>query len=85
MNKNVSEKLKVWASNNNWKSSRPVNDECFWDFVIEAFKNGDYFISEEDFYGILVKYHNDEDVLTDLYFKYKNGIELLKQFTGKAI
>ncbi len=77
----VSEKLDNWAKNNNWSSSHPQDGERFWDFVIEAFKRGDHAIAEEDFYRALVGYYNDEDVLTDMYIKYENGVELLRQFT----
>jgi len=45
---------------------------------------GDLAISEGDFYGVLVKYCNDEDILTEMYTKYKNGIALLQQSTKKT-
>ena len=84
MKKNVKEKLNTWASHNNWLLSNPVDGERFWNFVIEAFNGGDLAISEGDFYGVLVKYCNDEDILTEMYTKYKNGIALLQQSTKKT-
>lgn len=80
MKKNVSAKLELWASNNNWMLSHPLDNERFWDFVIEAFKNEEHEITEDDFYGKLVSYCSDEDVLTKSYVRYQNGIELLKRF-----
>lgn len=81
MKTNVSEKLEIWASNNNWSVSHPLDDERFWDFVIEAFRSDDTSITEDDFYGIISKHYSDEDTLTEYYIKYQNGIELLTQFT----
>lgn len=81
MKTNVSQKLEIWASNNNWSVSHPLDDERFWDFVIEAYKSEDTSIPEDDFYGIISKYYSDEDTLTEYYIKYQNSIELLTQFT----
>lgn len=80
MKKSVQDKLEAWASNNNWSVSHPLDDERFWDFVIEAYKNADVGIPEDDFYGAIVKYCTDEDTLTDYYIKYQNGITLLKRY-----
>ncbi|HEY4515097.1 MAG TPA: hypothetical protein VJJ22_02970 [Candidatus Paceibacterota bacterium] len=80
MKTSVLEKLDLWASNNNWGVSHPSDDERFWSFVIEAFKSGDTSIPEDDFYGAIVKYYADEDILTKYYTKFENGIELLRQF-----
>ncbi len=81
MKTNVLEKLEAWASNNNWSVSHPLDDECFWEFVIEAYKNGDTSIHEDDFYGAIFKYYTDEDALTKYYTKYEDGITLLKQYS----
>lgn len=80
MTKTVLEKLELWASNNNWSLSHPLDSERFWDFVIEAFRNGDLAIPEDDFYGTIVKHCSDEDALTESYIRYENGIALLKQY-----
>ncbi|MDP2749835.1 MAG: hypothetical protein Q8O89_03310 [Nanoarchaeota archaeon] len=80
MKKSVSKKLKLWAINNNWVSSSPSDDDRFEEFVIEAFNNEDYDITEDDFYSQLISYCSDEDILTDSYIKYKNSIEILKRF-----
>ncbi len=74
MKTNVSQKLEIWASNNNWSVSHPLDDERFWDFVIEAYKSEDTSIPEDDFYGIISKYYSDEDTLTEYYIKYQNSI-----------
>lgn len=83
MNETTKEKLVKWAESNNWSLSHPLDDERFWDFVIEAYKNGDVAIPEAEFYGLVSGYYNDEDTLTDFYIKYENGIELLKQYDKK--
>lgn len=80
MTKEVLAKLDLWAVNNNWNLPHPLDNERFWDFVIEAFKRGDLAIPEDDFYGALVNYCSDEDTLTESYIKYENGIALLKQY-----
>ena len=83
MNKNVREKLELWASNNNWSSNHPLDDERFWNFVIEAFHSGEHKITEDDFYSVLMPHCKDEDILTENYIRYEDGIELLSQFTKK--
>ncbi len=80
MKKNVLEKLNAGASSNNCGVSHPLDDERFYDFVIEAFKGGDTAIPEQDFYEAVSKYYSDEDALTESYIKYENGIELLRQY-----
>lgn len=79
MNQSTKEKLKNWAENNNWSTSHPLDDERFWDFVIEAYKNGDKSIPETEFYELVATYYQDEDTLTDFYIKYENGIRLLER------
>ena len=83
MKKNVSEKMQLWASNNNWTASHPLDNERFWDFIIEAFNSDEHQITEDDFYGALIHYCSDEDILTDNYIRYENGIALLRRFTKK--
>ncbi len=77
MKPSTREKLINWANGNNWSASHPLDMERFWKFVIEAYTNGDSQISEDEFYGSLSSFYDDEDVLTDYYIKYENGIELL--------
>lgn len=78
------EKLKNWASNNNWRSAHPLDEERFWLFVIEAYKNEDALISEDDFFQILKKFYPDEEILTDYYIKYENGIDLLTTYSRSS-
>lgn len=80
MNQSTKQKLKEWAESNNWSVSHPLDDERFWDFVIEAYKNGDKAISETEFYELVATYYQDEDTLTDFYIKYENGIKLLDRY-----
>ena len=80
MNPSTKEKLQIWASNNNWSASHPLDMERFWDFVTEAYRNGDNQISEDEFYSFLSTFYSDEDTLTDYYIKYENGIELLRSY-----
>lgn len=80
MTDTVLQKLDLWASSNNWNLPHPLDDERFWDFVIEAYKSGDTAIPEDDFYEAIAKYYSDEDALTESYIKYENGIALLKQY-----
>lgn len=77
---NTKEKLQLWAEDNNWSAAHPLDMERFWDFVIEAYRNNDHSITEEEFYTIVSSFYNDEDVLTDFYIKYENGIELLRRY-----
>ena len=81
MNTSTKEKLKLWAENNNWSSSHPIDEERFWDFVIEAYRKGDREIQENEFYSSLTSFYEDEDTLTEYYIKYKDGIELLSRYT----
>jgi len=79
MNTPTKEKLRIWAENNNWSNSHPLDEERFWDFVIEAYRNGDKEILENEFYSFLLSFYEDEDTLTEYYLKYKDGIELLSR------
>jgi len=81
MKDNIRKKLELWASNNNWALSHPLDDERFWDFVIEVFNSSERQITEDDFYSVLIPYCEDEDILTENYIRYENGIEVLNQFT----
>jgi len=78
MNTSTKEKLQLWAQNNNWSTSHPLDTERFWDFVSEAYRNQDTQISEDEFYSFLSSFCNDEDTLTNYYIKYEDGIELLR-------
>ena len=79
MKEETKTKLITWSENN-----QPLDlfsdKSGFNDFIIEAHKNGDNNVPEEEFYNILVTYSKDEDVLVDLYTKYKAGINLLNNF-----
>ena len=83
MNSKTKDKLHAWAVSNNWSSRHPSDMERFWDFVIEAYKNGDVAIKGEEFYGFLSSFYQDEDTLIDFYIKYENGIELLREYSQK--
>ena len=56
--------------------------ERFWDFVIEAFNNGEYDIPSAEFCEVVRAHFHDEDTIRREWFpKYLDGIELLRQFT----
>ncbi len=83
MNPSTKEKLELWANNNNWSLPHPLDKERFWGFVIEAYRNGDDEIPEDEFYAFLSNFYNDEDTLTNYYIKYEDGIDLLHSYDKK--
>jgi len=53
----------------------------FWDFVIEAFENGDVTITSDQFHESVKENCHDEETLDRIFIKYESGIDLLKRYT----
>ena len=78
MNNKTREKLADFAGLDTWSSFHPLDMQRFNDFIIEAYKNGDLGISQEDFLAAFSN-KNLEEVAIKFYGKYQDGIELLKR------
>ena len=77
MNEKTKIKLETFAHLNNWSLSHPLDMERFWEFVIEAYNNGDT-IDEESFCTVIKPFYKlDEKESNKWFFRYENGIELL--------
>jgi len=80
MNEKTKNKLETFAHLNNWSLSHPLDMERFWEFVIEAYNNSDT-IDEESFYTVIEPFYKlDQKELNKWFFRYEDGIELLRVY-----
>ena len=84
MNDNTKKKLKLFAHNNNWTTSHPLDMERFYQFIIEAYRTGDINIARDEFLEVIEPIHKmDDEELSEWMIKYEQGIELLKVYNNK--
>lgn len=79
MNQTTKQKLQYWVENGDL-GGHPKDTERFFDFIIEAYKNGDTNISLDEFSEIVRDYLTDEKIRASFYTKYDDGVELLKYY-----
>ena len=87
--------LEEFAGKINWGIPGHSSDmERLWNFVISAYRHGEYDISVDEFLAVvdpLTKSPNQSEqfgkkrigFLMFMYSKYEDGINLLSQFEGK--
>lgn len=82
MKQSTEQKLQYWAESGNF-SGHPVDDRCFFDFIIEAYKNGDSDILFDDFSKTVGDFLKDEEIMMKFYDKYDGGVKLLEYYDRK--
>jgi len=81
MKKETQQKLESFFRLDSWRSLHPSDMERFYEFVIEAYNNGDTEISKDKFLEVVSPFYKmNEDELTKWIIKFENGIELLKVY-----
>ena len=81
MDNKTKEKLKHFTNLDTWSSFHPSDTGRFNDFIIEAYINKDFGISQEDFLNEFVNLNEYlKDIAEKFYGKYEDGIGLLRQF-----
>jgi hypothetical protein len=84
--------LEAFATKANWSMPGNTGDvDRFWDFVIAAYKNGEYEIELDEFMAVLNQAQPIQDSNTNrkqrelaakmfMYNKYEDGVRLLNKF-----
>jgi len=81
MEKITQYKLELFAKLNNWQMPHPLDMERFYEFIIEAYKNGDTEISRDKFLEIVNPFYKmNENEMDKWIIKFENGIELLRVY-----
>lgn len=81
MNEETRLALKKFSSLANWGTMGHPNDmDRFWDFVIVAIENDDIHINSDQFKDVVGEDCLDEEVVDRVFFKYENGIDLLRRY-----
>lgn len=85
MHNSTKRRLEVFSSNNNWQMPHPLDMKRFYEFIIEAYNNGDTKILRENFSEIVESSSHKigEDELDEWIILFENGIELLKVYNNK--
>ena len=82
MKNSTQQKLELFAGENNWRSPSPLDMESWYEFVIEAYKNGDTEISRDNFLEIINPFYKmSEDEMVKWLIRFENGIGLLKVYS----
>ncbi|MEK7070047.1 MAG: hypothetical protein AAB962_03250 [Patescibacteria group bacterium] len=85
MQNSTKQKLELFAAENNWRSPHPLDMERFYEFIIEAYNNGDTEISRDIFLEIINQfYKTSDDELVKWLIKFENGIGLLKVYNKNS-
>lgn len=85
MKNNTKQKLELFAGENNWQSPNPLDMERFYEFVVEAYNNGDTEISRDIFLEVVNPFYKmSDDELVKWLIRFENGIGLLKVYNKKT-
>ena len=85
MQNSAKQKLKLFAAENNWRSPHPLDMERFYEFIIEAYNNGDTEISRDIFLETINPFYKmNDDELVKWLIKFENGIGLLKVYNKSS-
>ncbi|MEJ0002284.1 MAG: hypothetical protein WDN09_03915 [bacterium] len=85
MNDTIKEKIKNWAGLKNWGTPHPLDDNRFFDVIIESYNNKTH-VSLEEFTNVLkesLDFKLDQEVIEKHYINYELCLELLNYFEGK--
>ena len=81
MKKETQQKLELFVGLDSWRSLDPSDMERFYEFVIEAYRNGDTEISNDEFLEVVNPFYKmNEDELKEWKNRFENGIELLRVY-----
>ena len=85
MKKETQQKLESFFRLDSWRSLHPSDMERFYEFVIEAYNNGDTEISKDKFLEVVNPFYKmNEDKLEEWKKRFENGIELLKVYNKNS-
>lgn len=82
MKQATKQKLQYWVENGNF-SGHPRDTERFFDFIVEAYRNGDTSISLDEFSEVVGDRLKDGKIKAGFYTRYDEGVELLKFYDGE--
>jgi hypothetical protein len=79
MQQQTKERLELFARHNNWQLPHWLDHERFYQFIIEAFKNGDKESDDEEFRLVIEPIYQQvsDSIISYWLVKYQSGIELL--------
>ena len=78
MENSTKQYFNTFASSCNWTVPHPLDMEKFWRFVIEAYKNGERSLSEEEFSQLVPTREFDQEELDTWIINFDHGIDLLE-------
>ncbi len=78
MEDSTKEYFDSFALSCNWGVPHPLDMEKFWRFVIEAYKNGERSLSEEEFSKAVPTRDFDQEELDRWIINFDHGIDLLE-------
>ncbi len=78
MENSTKQYFNTFASSCNWTVPHPLDMEKFWRFVIEAYKNGERSLSEEEFSQLVPTREFDQEELDEWIVCFEHGIDLLE-------
>ncbi len=89
MQKETEEKFRDFISRETWYTANQTDRDKFYQFIVEAYKNGDTDVSFDEFFRFIKEIQkngdNFEEQARDHYSKYETGIEILKIYSIKKI
>lgn len=77
------EVLKHFTNIDTWHTGHPNDADRFYDFIVTAYRNGDFEVSVEEFEDSFpnINAHLQEYV-DKLYIEYETGIAILRKYNG---
>lgn len=80
MTNNTKQKLIAFIGLDSWNSKHPSDMDRFYEFIIEAYKNGDRDISQDEFLEVVGSNKINECETKEWMGRIENGIDLLKVY-----
>ncbi len=78
MENSTKEYFDSFASSCNWTVPHPADMERFWRFVIEAYKNDEKSLSDQEFSELVPAYDFTQEQLDSWIVRFEHGIALLE-------
>ncbi len=78
MKNSTKQRFDAFALSCNWTVPHPLDMERFWRFVIEAYKNDEKSLSEEEFSQLVPTRKFDQEELDEWLVRFEQGIALLE-------
>ncbi len=83
MNDTVKKAFESWASNVNWQSSHPLDENKFMDFIISTVVSGDKVVDSSSFKELCLPYYKNEDRIREHFIRYEFGVDILTRFRSR--